>query len=145
MEVTDALARTDTEQISITIETSTLPDLIVTGVTGQDAAEGGTLSFSSTIQNVGNAVAGPSTATVWLSRSDGSGSTFLCEASIGSLAAGASTPFSGTCSVPDMGIAPGGYLLRWLRIRVDADNDVSESNENNNTTLSSGFYTISGT
>ena len=62
----------------------------------------GASGFMSTIRNIGDATAGSSVAVVWLTGSGGSNATYMCEGTVGTLAAGSSTPFQGSCTIPQI-------------------------------------------
>lgn len=99
---------------------------------------GNTVNFQYQIQNLGSSVAGASTVKFYLStdRSIGSGDYQLGSASVVSLGGGGNTGvLSKTLTLPGVGnafwksVGDGNY---YIGMKVDANNQVAESNENNN-------------
>lgn len=112
----------------------TVPDLLVDGVTTQQAVyfPGEEITFSVTIRNAGNAVAGAFKVTYALTTDSTLGNSddvvLLFKAALPSLGAGATTTDTRTLMIP-LGATPGEY---FLGVQLDPDNEVAESNETNN-------------
>jgi hypothetical protein len=111
----------------------TLPDLVVTSLTGPSTANpGGVMNMSSKVMNQGGGSAGASRLEFYFSPTASPSLSTVIDTTwgcnIGSLAAGASEPCSGSVAVPAT-LAPGAWYLAAM---ADANNQVVESNENNN-------------
>jgi subtilase family serine protease len=109
------------------------PDLFVflSGVPGS-AAAGATITVGDTTRNAGGGAAGGSTTRFYLSANAAwdAGDVALGSRAVPALAAGASSPGSTAVTIP-AGTAPGTWYLIG---RADADGDVAEIFEINNTT-----------
>ncbi|MEU8286354.1 discoidin domain-containing protein [Micromonospora sp. NPDC048905] len=97
------------------------PDLTVTGMSFSPSApvETSTITLSATVRNAGSAASGATGVNFYL------GSTRVGTASVGSLAAGASTTVSASIGTRDAGSYP-------LSAKVDESNTVVESDDTNN-------------
>ncbi|MGC5285959.1 discoidin domain-containing protein [Micromonospora sp. DT231] len=97
------------------------PDLTVTGMSFSPSApvETSTITLSATVRNAGSTASGATNVTFYL------GSTRVGTASVGSLAAGASTTVSASIGTRDAGSYP-------LSAKVDESNAVVESDDTNN-------------
>ncbi|MER5643757.1 discoidin domain-containing protein [Streptosporangium sp. NPDC002524] len=98
------------------------PDLTLTAVTASPASpiETDSVSLSATVRNAGSAASGATNVNFYL------GTTKVGTASVGALAAGASTTVTANAGPRDAG----SYALS---AKVDEDNGVIEQNESNNT------------
>ena len=134
-------AGTKTGSIASFKTSSSLPDLVLTSVsTPSSATVGGQVSISATAKNQGNAAAGAFGLGFYLSTGStiSTSSTLIATCSITSLAVGASTTCAGTVNLPSSlgaGTYHGGAIVDYL-------NQVSESNESNNTLLASNTLTV---
>ena len=109
-------------------------DLLISSLTAPTAAlAGATISMSETTKNQGGGLAAVSTTRYYLSTNTTfeAGDTVLGSRMVPALAAGASspTPPGFQLSIP-LGTATGNY---YIIARADADGQVAESNESNNT------------
>ncbi|MEU8219800.1 discoidin domain-containing protein [Micromonospora taraxaci] len=97
------------------------PDLTVTGMSFSPSApvETSTITLSATVRNAGSATSGATNVNFYL------GSTRVGTASVGSLAAGASTTVSASIGTRDSGSYP-------LSAKVDESNTVVEQDDTNN-------------
>ncbi|MGC4810400.1 discoidin domain-containing protein [Micromonospora sp. DT228] len=97
------------------------PDLTVTGMSFSPSApvETSTITLSATVRNAGSTASGATNVTFYL------GATRVGTASVGSLAAGASTTVSASIGTRDAGSYP-------LSAKVDESNAVVESDDTNN-------------
>ncbi|MEU1398262.1 discoidin domain-containing protein [Micromonospora zamorensis] len=97
------------------------PDLTVTGMSFSPSApvETSTITLSATVRNAGSAASGATNVNFYL------GSTRVGTASVGGLAAGASTTVSASIGTRDSGSYP-------LSAKVDESNTVVESDDTNN-------------
>ncbi|MFG1896163.1 discoidin domain-containing protein [Micromonospora zamorensis] len=97
------------------------PDLTVTGMSFSPSApvETSTITLSATVRNAGSAASGTTGVNFYL------GSTRVGTASVGGLAAGASTTVSASIGTRDSGSYP-------LSAKVDESNTVVESDDTNN-------------
>ncbi|MGW3889124.1 discoidin domain-containing protein [Micromonospora chokoriensis] len=97
------------------------PDLTVTGMSFSPSApvETSTITLSATVRNAGSAASGATNVNFYL------GSTRVGTASVGSLAAGASTTVSASIGTRDSGSYP-------LSAKVDESNTVVEQDDTNN-------------
>ncbi|MEV4385355.1 discoidin domain-containing protein [Micromonospora sp. NPDC049580] len=97
------------------------PDLTVTGMSVSPSApvETSTITLSATVRNAGSAASGATDVNFYL------GSTRVGTASVGGLAAGASTTVSASIGTRDAGSYP-------LSAKVDESNTVVESDDTNN-------------
>ncbi|MBM0204760.1 discoidin domain-containing protein [Micromonospora sp. STR1s_5] len=97
------------------------PDLTVTGMSFSPSApvETSTITLSATVRNAGSAASGPTNVNFYL------GSTRVGTASVGGLAAGASTTVSASIGTRDSGSYP-------LSAKVDESNTVVEQDDTNN-------------
>lgn len=120
--------------ISVTIEAQSDPDLTITNATvePQTVSPGGNISVSCRMTNIGAGTAGPSWLRLYLSSDnqlDG-GDTEIANGQMSELEAGYYISVTGTdLSIPE-GIQDGTWNLLFV---ADADQDVTESNETNNT------------
>ncbi|WP_433367110.1 CARDB domain-containing protein [Actinoplanes sp. CA-142083] len=107
------------------------PDLTVTGITSSPAApvETDAVTLSATVRNGGNAASGASNVNFYL------GTTKVGTATVGALAAGASTTVSANIGARDAGT----YALT---AKVDESNTVIETNEANNSFTSSSSLIV---
>ncbi len=107
------------------------PDLIVSALTvPTSAARGSTISIKDTTKNSGGDTAGASTTKIYLSTNTtyDAGDAYLASRAIPSLAAGTTSGENTSVIIPS-GITTGTY---YIIARADADNVVTEANENNN-------------
>jgi hypothetical protein len=109
------------------------PDLIVSLISASKSSN--TLTISNAVKNQGNATAGASEISFYLSTDQTlstASDTFVCKRSVASLTAGASNPTSGTtatvCTIP--AVAAGSYYVIGY---ADSGGAVVEARENNNT------------
>jgi len=113
-------------------DTSLLPDLTVTGLTELPTCTdpGKSITFKSTIENVGGVAASSFNIRSYLSMDTilGSGDIDLGVRTVTSLGAGSSYSESVTTTIPSS-IPTGSY---YLLVKADSDNVISESNEGNN-------------
>src|SRR5439155_12969025 len=144
-----AQATSSTVTISAQQDPSKLPDMIVSrlSTSTSSAAPGGSITVTDTTKNQGLGPAPPSSTAIWLSRDailDG-GDTFIAGRPVGVLAAGATSIFSTTVTIPTA-TPPG----TWYLIVVADGNlccplsfpTVTESIETNNTKYKS--ITVTG-
>jgi subtilase family serine protease len=121
--------------------TNSQADLVVTGVSiPSSATVGGQVSLSVTIKNQGSAAAGAFRLSFYLSTGSTitTSSTNIAYCTFTSLAAGATSTCAGTVPLPaslGAGTYHGGAI-------VDDLNQVSESNESNNTLLAPNTLTV---
>jgi hypothetical protein len=117
--------------------TSPKPDLTVASLTVSPASPspGGTLNVTFTVSNAGTALAGGSSAGIYLATSPTaslSSSTSLKTVSVPSLAAGASTVVATTATLP--AAAAGSY---YIIVAADPGGAIAEAIETNNSTTAS--------
>lgn len=108
-----------------------LADLVVSPLTGPaTGTAGAAISISETTKNQGGATAAASTTRYYLSThsTPGSGDVLLGSRSVDPLSAGVSSPATVPLTIP-AGTASGNY---YILARADADSQVSESVESNN-------------
>jgi len=140
--VAESNENNNTGSVQITVTSSAgSPDLIVLYPAASPIAltAGQTTSASCTVQNQGTAAANASALKYYLSADNvySATDTYLGTSSVGSLAAGASAAASATLTIP----ATTGSGAWYIVFFADADLQVAESNEANNT----GYIAISVT
>jgi len=112
------------------------PDLVVTSVTVPAATQAGAnVNIATVVANQGARSAGASTMRLYLSRDqavDGS-DMLLANQAVVALASGATSQLSTLVTIP-ASLATGFY---YVLAKADADGEVTEADENNNTTVSS--------
>ena len=118
-------------QITVTGATQQ-PDLVANTVSlgSTSLSIGGSTTVSYHIQDIGNASAGASVSKVYVSTDNviTTSDSLLASVNDGTLTAGNSLSDSTSVTLPS-GLAAGTY---WIGVIADANNQVSESNENNN-------------
>ena len=118
-------------QITVTGATQQ-PDLVANTVSlgSTSLSIGGSTTVSYHIQDIGNASAGASVSKVYVSTDNviTTSDTLLASVNDGTITAGNSLSDSTSVTLPS-GLAAGTY---WIGVIADANNQVSESNENNN-------------
>ncbi|MGA2606382.1 MAG: CARDB domain-containing protein [Terriglobia bacterium] len=126
---------------TLTVTNPQLPDLVVTSVSiPSSATVGGQASLSATIKNQGSAAAGAFRLGFYLSTGSTitTSSTLIAYCTYTSLAAGATNTCAGTVTLPSS-VGAGTYHGGAI---ADDLNQVSESNESNNTLLASNTLTV---
>ena len=124
--------------------TTALPDLTLStlNVTGTSVAVGGVLNFKFDLKNIGTAAAsGNFTVKSYLSTDNILSANDIQNGSVptGNLAAGQTVAqVAGALTVP-AGTAAGNY---FVILKVDADGQIAESNENNNTLASTATISV---
>src|SRR5207237_1867927 len=117
-----------------------VPDLTVTAVSAPTGAAGQSLAITNTIANQGTGSAVASTAKIFLSATgtiDGS-EVLLGQRSVGSIAAGAVSTAITSLTIP-ANTSQGTY---FLIVVADANDVVAESDETNNTGVSSAILIL---
>jgi hypothetical protein len=127
---------TETNETNNTLSSSQVaigPDLIVSLISASKSSN--TLTINNAVKNQGNATAGASEISFYLSTDQTlstASDTFVCKRSITSLNAGASNPTSGTatttCTIP--AVPAGSYYVIGF---ADSAAAITEARENNNT------------
>jgi len=133
-QVTESNENNNVSSVQITVTSASgTPDLIITSpaATPLTLNAGQTTLASCTVLNQGTAVAAASNLKYYLSSDNvyGGGDTYLATDAVGSLAAGGSAAVSETLTIPSATAAGTWYVL----FVADADAQVVESNESNNT------------
>ena len=129
--------------ITVTAPGVPKPDLTVAALTmPATGATGRPLTISSTVKNAGPAPAGASTVRFYLSADAtlDAGDVLLGSRALGVLAAGASSTGPTTVTIPANTSAPSSYRIIAV---ADALGQVTETDETNNTLVSSGQVAIS--
>jgi len=124
---------TTSQTITVTAAPVTAPDLFISALSVSGSMKrGNPMNISDTVTNkAGTSTAGSSTTNFYLSTTStfGSGATLLGSRAVSSLGAGASNSGSTKVTIPTT-IAVGNYFLIAV---ADANSNVAESNETNNT------------
>src|SRR5262245_38334323 len=115
------------------------PDLTVSGLSA--TISGGSVTVTETTANGGNLTTGRMTTTSYYLSADSAGPGVpLGSRTVPTLGAGASSTASTTVPVP-AGTVPGSY---FIIAKADANNDVTESNEGNNTASTARTLGVGG-
>jgi alpha-tubulin suppressor-like RCC1 family protein len=132
VQVSDAAAGTATKSLSLVIVS--LPDLVVTSVSGPiSGVTGSTITVSHTVKNQGTSTAGSFSVAVFLSADSTitTSDTSLGGRAISSLAAGAESPAGLQVTIPTS-LAPGTYYIGVIVDYGSGNGSVAESDETNN-------------